>query len=99
MRWDAGSTIGRLVSVWEQIGVRTTASIVGKRMGPPAESEYAVEPVGVAMMRPSALYAVACCPSTETDRLMIRLIADLVITTSFNATCCANRSPRRTTRA
>ena len=30
---------GRLVSVCEQIGVRTTASIVGNRMGPPAERE------------------------------------------------------------
>ncbi len=27
----------------------------GKMMGPPAESEYAVEPVGVEMIRPSAL--------------------------------------------
>lgn len=35
-------------------GVRRTASTSGWEMGPPAESEYAVEPVGVDRRRPSA---------------------------------------------
>ena len=35
-------------------GVTTMARNVGARMGPPAERLYAVEPVGVAMMSPSA---------------------------------------------
>jgi hypothetical protein len=37
------------------MGVMQMAGTEGKMMGPPAESEYAVEPVGVEMMRPSAL--------------------------------------------
>ena len=39
MRWAPGSTMGRLVSVCEQIGVSTTASMVGNRMGPPADRQ------------------------------------------------------------
>ena len=50
----ADSTIGRFESPWEQIGVTTKASTEGSRIGPPAESEYAVEPLGVATMTPSA---------------------------------------------
>lgn len=36
-----------------QMGVRSNAFIDGCTMGPPEESEYAVEPVGVEIMRPS----------------------------------------------
>src|SRR4029077_20834013 len=49
------TTVERLVRTWGQIGVTTNAPESGMRMGPPAASEYAVEPVGVAMIRPSAL--------------------------------------------
>ncbi len=38
-----------------QMGVRQIAPTDGKMIGPPAESEYAVEPVGVATIKPSAL--------------------------------------------
>ena len=37
-------------------GVISMQSICGEIMGPPAESEYAVEPVGVAKSKPSARY-------------------------------------------
>ncbi len=40
--------------VKEQIGVNTMASTFGSMTGPPAESEYPVEPVCVAMIMPSA---------------------------------------------
>ena len=33
-------------------------------IGPPADSEYAVEPVGVAMISPSALNVLTYCSST-----------------------------------
>ena len=46
---------GRTTSVCGQIGVATMQSTVGTTIGPPAESEYAVEPVGVERMIPSAL--------------------------------------------
>src|SRR5437899_6631326 len=36
-RCTPGRTIGRFVRVWEQIGVSTIASMVGNRIGPPAE--------------------------------------------------------------
>src|ERR1043166_7705612 len=50
----AGSTRGRTASVWGQIAVTTIASTVGTTIGPPADIEYAVEPVGVLTMMPSA---------------------------------------------
>src|SRR5882672_8988557 len=50
-------------------------------------------------MRPSARYAVACPPSTETLRLMMRLIADLVITTSLSAAYSPTATPPRISRA
>ena len=49
-----GITRGRLVRVWGQMGEITNTSSVGSMIGPPAASEYAVDPVGVLIMRPSA---------------------------------------------
>ncbi len=46
--------MGRFDSVKGQIGVITTAFIDGKIIGPPAERLYAVEPVGVETIKPSA---------------------------------------------
>src|SRR6185503_4886701 len=51
---SSGTTIGRFESVKGQIGVITIAFIEGKITGPPADKLYAVEPVGVEMIRPSA---------------------------------------------
>src|SRR5512145_3111398 len=51
---SSGSTIGLLVNVWEQMGVRSILPSVGYTIGPPAEREYAVEPVGVEIISPSA---------------------------------------------
>src|ERR1041385_4062114 len=62
----AGSTRGRTASVWGQIAVTTIASTVGTTIGPPADIEYAVEPVGVLTMMPSAEYCATSSPSTET---------------------------------
>src|SRR5438045_3133475 len=51
---EGGTTSGRWVRVCGQMGVSRIASCVGRMMGPAALNEYAVEPVGVATMRPSA---------------------------------------------
>ena len=51
----AGTTSGRTARVWAQIGVTTIASTPGTTIGPPALSEYAVDPVGDATTIPSAL--------------------------------------------
>ena len=51
----AGTTSGRTFSVCGQIGTMTKASKSGYNTGPPADSPYAVEPVGVEMISPSAI--------------------------------------------
>ena len=52
---DDGKTSGRNERLRGHIGVNTKALKDGCTMGPPAEREYAVEPVGVETMRPSDL--------------------------------------------
>src|SRR6266571_4455214 len=52
----AARTRGRTARVWGQMAVTTMASTVGTTIGPPADIEYAVEPVGVLTMMPSAEY-------------------------------------------
>ena len=58
----AGTIRGRCVSVCGQIGVRINDGTAGLMIGPPAESEYAVEPVGVLTIRPSPRRFVTNCP-------------------------------------
>lgn len=41
--------IGLDDKVWGQMGINITAFTDGFRIGPPAEREYAVDPVGVAI--------------------------------------------------
>ena len=40
--------------MWAETGVMSRARTLGDTIGPPAENAYAVDPVGVATMRPSA---------------------------------------------
>ena len=54
---EDGKTRGRNDRLRGQIGVNTIALRDGCTIGPPAESEYAVEPVGVDTMRPSDWYS------------------------------------------
>ena len=54
MREELWMATGRLESVCGEMGTSATAERPGCRMGPPAESAYAVDPVGVAAMMPSA---------------------------------------------
>ena len=46
--------IGRFDNVCGEIGTSDIAGKPGCRIGPPLESAYAVEPVGVAIIKPSA---------------------------------------------
>jgi hypothetical protein len=50
---DDGKTKGRNDKLLGHIGVRTNALKDGWTIGPPAEREYAVEPVAVDTIRPS----------------------------------------------
>ncbi len=51
------TAIGRWVSACGATGTSAKAGTCGSRIGPPADSAYAVDPVGVATMRPSARIA------------------------------------------
>lgn len=53
MEDEEGKTSGRKDRLRGHIGVRTSALNDGWTIGPPAEREYAVEPVGVDMITPS----------------------------------------------
>src|SRR6185369_3566376 len=81
----SGTSTGRLVSMCGQIGVRQMVGTDGKIIGPPALKEYAVDPVGVAIIKPSALYRQTNCSSTYVSRSIIRAISLLVRTASFSA--------------
>lgn len=64
---EEGKTRGRNDKLRGQIGVRTIALNEGCTIGPPADNEYAVEPVGVETIRPSQTASVRCWPSTNTS--------------------------------
>ena len=53
-----GITTGRSERSEGQTGVKIKASTCGCTIGPPAESEWPVEPVGVATISPSALKSI-----------------------------------------
>ena len=53
------------------MGVRTIVDTEGCTIGPPADSEYAVEPVGVETMRPSAIVRVKCSPLTKASMVVM----------------------------
>ena len=57
----------------------------GDTTGPRAESEYAVEPVGVATMSPSAAYVVNGAPSMRTIRRTVWPDSWRSITASLSA--------------
>ena len=84
MRDWSGMTMCRFVRVKGQIGLSSNERMLGWMMGPPADKEYAVEPVGVEMMRPSARYDVMYWSSTRTSRLTILAGPPLLMTISFN---------------
>lgn len=50
---EDGNTSGRNERLRGQMGVRTSALRDGCTIGPPADNEYAVDPVGVDTMIPS----------------------------------------------
>src|SRR5215468_11254615 len=81
-RW--GTITDRFVRTCGHIGVTTNTPDSGITMGPPAESEYAVEPVDVAITRPSALYSVKCVSSIKMSNRIRRERSPRVTTTSFN---------------
>ena len=99
MRELPGITIGRLPSECGAIGVSSSASTLGCTIGPPAARLYAVDPVGLARIKPSALTSrhERGRPRTPTARSSARSRA-FVTTTSFSTMCVARTESRRAMR-
>lgn len=62
-----GSTSGRKERLRGQMGVRSSEGTSGWMMEPPADRLYAVLPVGVLMISPSAMAYVRCREDTEME--------------------------------
>src|SRR4030042_3254632 len=67
------------------IGVIIIISLFGSTIGPPAEREYAVDPVGVEIITPSAAKFFIDIPFTTISNFIIFPSIDLVIANSFSA--------------
>jgi hypothetical protein len=62
----------------------TKLSTSGAIIGPPDDKEYAVDPVGVATIKPSDLYSDTLLPLTNTSDTSSLCDSPLVTTKSFN---------------
>src|ERR1017187_9612149 len=82
---DSGKIMERFESECGEIGFRQKPSAVGKTIGPPAASEYAVEPVGELTMSPSQRERGIGSPSTLASRAMSRETAPRPTTMSLSA--------------
>ena len=81
----SGNTIGFDETECAHIGVMHIPPRRGSRTGPPADSEYAVEPVGVAAIRPSARYVAIVLPPSRSSISTIRATEPFDTTASFSA--------------
>src|SRR5690606_10580895 len=68
-----------------EIGVITKFPDPGEIIGPPQLSEYAVEPVGVAIINPSAQYSFSKSPFKKTFKVIIEDVSRLINVTSLSA--------------
>ena len=71
--------------VWGETGVIIMQSTDGEIIGPPADNEYAVDPIGVEIIKPSQLYVLRICWSINTCIFNNLEILDLLINNSLNA--------------
>ena len=82
---SGASTSVRSKSMCGETGVTSRARWRGDTIGPRADREYAVEPVGVAMMSPSAAYVVNGTPAMSSRSRTVWPDDAFSITTSFSA--------------
>ena len=92
-------TSGRANSACALSGTSSRASTSGQTIGPPAENEYAVEPVGVAHTTPSHSQRDNGRPSTSTIRSSIRSSGAFSMETSLSAQVCTTSTPLSRIRA
>ena len=83
-------------SAWAEIGRTTRASTSGHTTGPPAENAYAVEPVGVAQIKPSQPHLEIGRPSISKNSSTI-VACSLSTVTSLSAHPFAISCPSRIT--
>ena len=95
----SAKTIGRFDSVCGAMGTITHAFKEGCKRGPPADNEYAVLPVDVAMIKPSARWLATNRPSTSTRISTMPEVAPRLTTTSFMASASNTQWPSRQTLA
>ena len=57
------TTTGRVLRLCDATGLKHKVPDVGAKIGPPTESEYPVEPVGVETISPSAAKLLSWMPS------------------------------------
>src|SRR5207253_3049101 len=81
--WPGANTIGRTVSANGFIGTSTRSSRVGSSIGPPLACAYAVDPLAVATMAPSASITPTRCPPTSISRRRMFVSPEWSTTTSF----------------
>ena len=81
----SGITRGRKDRDKGATGVMIVQGTEGATIGPPAVMLYAVEPEGVAAIRPSAVTVVTYCPSTNSSTVIVLADAPLSMMHSFRA--------------
>src|SRR6056297_3835110 len=81
----SGITMGRTFKLCGAIGVKTKLPDLGYKIGPPQLKEYPVDPVGVAMIKPSAQYVFRYSPSTEALMITIEEVSLLCSVKSLRA--------------
>src|ERR1700758_2493060 len=73
------------------MGVKIKLSELGSNIGPPQLNEYAVEPVGVEIIKPSAQYEFKKTPSTCTSMLIMDDESFFISVHSLSAKFNSNR--------
>src|SRR5690606_2467829 len=90
---SAEITIGRTFKLCGATGVMTKLPLPGMIIGPPQLREYAVEPVGVAMIIPSAQYEFKISPFNATLIVIIDDVSWRKTVISFNAKLVSPKIP------
>ena len=94
---ESGTTIGRFERSCGAIGTTTQPAMPGCRIGPPAESAYAVEPVGEPTIRPSARRLATNSPSISIFSSTMPAVAPRLTITSLRAKPSKIVAPSRST--
>lgn len=82
---SSGMTTGRTFRLCGATGVITKLALFGNKIGPPHESEYPVEPVGLETINPSAQYEFIKSPLINVWMVIMDKVVSFETVKSFNA--------------